>query len=226
VFETTRTPLVVLSNRFTVVGANHAFYRVFKTSPDVTEGRSVFRLEGRKWDVPSLRALLKEIPSKRSSFDDYEVTGHFPALGRRTMLLNARQLATAGGMLILLAIEDVTAAKEAEAALRASELRFRRIFECFQEGIILIDPVNRKILEANEFILEILGHSREAVAGKELWQVGLLGSEPESPGERHPGARQERRSTPPRFSSFSLRGRWVSDCALRNPGRDGAAAGT
>jgi two-component system, chemotaxis family, CheB/CheR fusion protein len=69
---------------------------------------------------------------------------------------------------------DITERKETNQHLRASEIRFRRLFEAAHDGVLLVDPVTRRITEANPFILELLGYSRAELIGKELFEVGLL----------------------------------------------------
>ena len=65
----------------------------------------------------------------------------------------------------------------AENGLRRSELRYRRLFEAAQDGILMLDPATRKITEANPFIAKFLGYTRAQLLQKELWQIGLLKDE-------------------------------------------------
>src|SRR6201984_1611209 len=69
------------------------------------------------------------------------------------------------------------AAPSAEAVLRTSEIRYRRLFEAARDGILILDPVTRKITDANPFMSELLGYPREELLGKELWEIGLLKDE-------------------------------------------------
>ena len=64
-----------------------------------------------------------------------------------------------------------------ETKLGRSELRYRRLFEAAKDGILMLDPVTRKITEANPFIATFLGYTREQLLKKELWQIGLLKDE-------------------------------------------------
>ena len=90
--------------------ANDSFYRTFKVLPPETEGRLIFEIGNRQWDIPRLRQLLENVLLTDQHFQDFEVEQDFPEIGRRTMLLNARRLTRGKGNhdLILLAIEDVT----------------------------------------------------------------------------------------------------------------------
>jgi diguanylate cyclase (GGDEF)-like protein/PAS domain S-box-containing protein len=58
--------------------------------------------------------------------------------------------------------------------LKVSELKFRRLFEAAQDGILLLDANTGEITDANPFILKTLGFSRAEVIGLKLWELGPL----------------------------------------------------
>jgi two-component system, LuxR family, sensor kinase FixL len=64
--------------------------------------------------------------------------------------------------------------------MRASEIRYRRLFEAARDGILILDPGTRKIIDANPFMSELLGYRLEELLGKELWEIGLLKDEASS----------------------------------------------
>ena len=129
IVETVREPLLVLDGNLRVLRANCSFYQLFQTTPEKTEGAFIYRLGNREWDLPALRQMLEEILPKDLAFQDYEVTQVFPAIGEKTMRLNARRLEWKGRTpaLILLAIEDITAHKHTAEALQQArdELEMR-----------------------------------------------------------------------------------------------------
>src|SRR5579862_5563896 len=96
IIATLREPFVVLDKGLRVRTANAAFYRDFHASKDETEGRFVYELGNGQWDIPQLRTLLSQVLSNSHPVEDFEVEHVFPALGRRTMLLNARRFAPDG----------------------------------------------------------------------------------------------------------------------------------
>ncbi|MFW6286593.1 MAG: PAS domain S-box protein, partial [Candidatus Sumerlaeota bacterium] len=67
---------------------------------------------------------------------------------------------------------DITEIKEAEAAQQASETRYRRLFECAQDGILILDAETGKVVDVNPYLLHLLGHDRDALVGKPLWEIG------------------------------------------------------
>ncbi len=63
---------------------------------------------------------------------------------------------------------------QAERALRESEERYRRLFETAQDGMLILDGSSGKIIDANPYIKEILGYSKEELEGKHLWELGTF----------------------------------------------------
>ena len=78
---------------------------------------------------------------------------------------------------ILLFLDDITERVQSRTAMRASEIRYRRLFEAARDGILILDPDTRKITDANPFMTELLGYSHEELLGKELWEIGVLGDQ-------------------------------------------------
>lgn len=176
ILATLREPVIVLSAELRVISANRAFYRVFQTVAEETDDRLIFDLGRGQWDIPDLRVLLEAVLPENHYFDDYRVEANFPAIGRRVMLLNARRIVRSGDRSerILLAIEDVTDRTRALDDLQTSELKYRRLFEATQDGVLLLNADTGQITDANPFIENILGRSRDELIGKRLWDVGLL----------------------------------------------------
>jgi len=69
-------------------------------------------------------------------------------------------------------IEDVDAATCFEQRLQASELRYRRLFETAQDGILILDAEAAAIVDVNPFLCALLGLSREEILGRKLWEIG------------------------------------------------------
>lgn len=120
IINTVREPLIVLDQDLRVVTVSRSFYDVFKVNPEETVGQLIYDLGNKQWDIPKLRELLETILPQETTFDDYEVEHDFATIGRRIMLLNARQIQRVLGKerVILLAIEDITARREIESTLK------------------------------------------------------------------------------------------------------------
>jgi len=119
IVETVHKPLVVLSPELKIITANHSFYETFKVTPEETIGYFIYELGNRQWDIPKLRVLFEDILPNETVFNGYEVDHVFLGVGRKVILLNAREIIreNIGSHIILLAMEDITARREAEEAL-------------------------------------------------------------------------------------------------------------
>ena len=58
--------------------------------------------------------------------------------------------------------------------IRTSELRYRRLFEAAQDGILILDANTGAITDVNPFLIKMLGYSREEFVEKKLWEVGAF----------------------------------------------------
>ena len=57
-------------------------------------------------------------------------------------------------------------------ALRTSELRYRRLFESAQDGILILDGETGEIIDANPFLLDLLNYQFREIIGLKLWEIG------------------------------------------------------
>lgn len=177
IIATVREPLIVLDVDLKVILANQNFYQTFRVNPKETIGRFVYDLGNRQWDIPKLRLLLEKILPENVAFDNFEVRHNFESIGQKTMLLNARRIPRPPRKtkIILLAIEDITTRKKAELkVLEASELRYRRLFETAQDGILLVDFHTGMIVSVNPFLINLLGYSEKEFITKYLWEIGIF----------------------------------------------------
>ena len=58
--------------------------------------------------------------------------------------------------------------------LRDSELRYRRLFQAAQDGILILDAETGMIEDVNPYLIKMLGYSREEFVEKKLWEVGAF----------------------------------------------------
>ena len=59
-------------------------------------------------------------------------------------------------------------------SLENSELRYRRLFEAAQDGILILDAKTGAITDVNPFLIDLLGYSRDEFVDKKLWEVGAF----------------------------------------------------
>ena len=129
IINTVREPLIALDQDLRVVTVSRSFYEVFKVKPEETVGQLIYDLGNKQWDIPKLRELLETILPQKTTFDNYEVEHDFATIGRRIMLLNARQIQRVLGKerIILLAIEDITERREIENGLEKAHEELKEL---------------------------------------------------------------------------------------------------
>ncbi len=142
--DTIQESLLVLDEDLRVVSANQTFYRTFGVAREETVGRLIYELGNQQWDLPELRRLLEDVLPHSSSFENYEVEYEFEHIGRRTMLLNARQIyrQSQQTQMILLAIMDITVRKEQERKIQEHQ----RELATLTEELLLTEERERRRL--------------------------------------------------------------------------------
>jgi diguanylate cyclase (GGDEF)-like protein/PAS domain S-box-containing protein len=173
IIYTMHEPLVILDQNFKVVFVSPSFYESFKLRPEETLGKVIYDLGNRQWDIPKLRELLESILPEKEAFSDYEIEHNFDSIGKRVILLNARQIKRILGneMVTLLAIEDITSRKNTENKIiylsyhdQLTGIYNRRFFE---EELIRLDtkrqlPISIIMGDLNslKLINDTFGHNK------------------------------------------------------------------
>jgi len=97
----------------------------------------------------------------RSGFEEpYEALGVRKNGEEYSLRLEARNIPYKGKMVRVVEFRDITEAKQAEEALRESELTFRKLFEDSADAILLIDKTG-VFVECNQAALTLLKMTRE-----------------------------------------------------------------
>jgi len=172
ILETMRQPLLVLDASLRVKIANRAFYKTFKVPAGQPVGRLIYELGDGQWNIPALRKLLDELLPTDGEFTDYPVEHDFPDIGRRTMLLNARRLRDGDNNpeLILLAIEDVTERRRAEAEVGRQRTWFATTLASIGDAVIAADA-DARVTYLNPTAEAMTGWSQGEAVGKPLHEV-------------------------------------------------------
>ncbi len=159
IVDTIHDPLLVLDQDLRVVTANRAFYRTFRMDFQNIHGRPVYDLGDGQWDIPELRLLLEDVAPQHAVMEAYEVERDFPMIGRRSMLLNAREVFNqrSARKLILLAIEDVTDRRNVE----------RQMAELLQQKETLLQEMQHRVANSLQIIASILTLKARTVQSEE-----------------------------------------------------------
>jgi two-component system CheB/CheR fusion protein len=163
IIDTVREPLLVLDHEQRVIATNQSFLSTFNVSSEQTINRPLYELGNGQWKMPALRSLLDLVLIQEQAVTDFEVDHDFETIGRKRMLLNARKLSHSeqSKSMILLAIEDITERGQMMDTLRASEERFRTLFNLGPVAVYLCD-VAGTIQNFNHRAAELWGRTPAA----------------------------------------------------------------
>jgi PAS domain S-box-containing protein len=64
--------------------------------------------------------------------------------------------------------------EQKDEALRVSEVRYRRLFETAQDGIMIVDAKTGGVIDVNPSLAALLGLSQESFLGKRISELGFL----------------------------------------------------
>lgn len=162
IVDTVRESLIVLDRNLRVVTASRSFYQTFGADPRDTQGRLLYDLGNGQWNISTLRRLLEEIIPQHRTIEAYEVEHEFPMIGRRTMLLNARQVFDEEhpDSTLLLAIEDITQQRDAE----------REKDELLRQKEMLLQEMQHRVANSLQIIASILLLKARTVQSEETRQ--------------------------------------------------------
>jgi len=146
--DVARESFLILDADLRIISANPIFYKNFQVLPLQTENKFIYDLGNGQWNIPELKRLLEEILPKKKIVKDYEVDHIFETIGKKTILLNARQIDTI--QLIVLAMEDITVRRELEKKVveHAKELESKIIERTTQltSKVKELESINRSMV--------------------------------------------------------------------------------
>ena len=161
-----------------VIYFNAAAERLYGFSSSAALGRRLTEIRVSRWLNAESQARAANVFREPGQWHDRYI--HVRADGRE---LHVESRVTAirdrngqpGGRLAV--VRDVTERTRHENQVLISEIRYRRLFESAHDGILILDPDTRVIVDANPFMTRMLGYPHAELVGKELYEIGLLKDE-------------------------------------------------
>ncbi len=155
--DVARESFLILDSKLMVISANPVFYANFKVSEKETLNVLLYKLGNGQWDIPELKKLLEEILPEKREVRDYEVTHAFESIGKRTILLNARQIDSV--QLIILAMEDITVRKGLEEQLakyaEGLEIKVSERTKELAERVKELESTNKTMIDRELKMMEL-----------------------------------------------------------------------
>ena len=146
---TIHEPLLVLDAGLKIVRMNEAFARVFNVPAQFTRGWTLESVMNVWWAGNEFRTRLQDALQKGVPLNNFELEVRPRHLGRRLFVFNARRLYQKEGSppALLVAIEDVTARKEAEQKAEEAHRNLRLLNEQLEQRVA---ARTRELAESNK----------------------------------------------------------------------------
>jgi PAS domain S-box-containing protein len=122
--------------------------------------------------------VVQRIQQSWDSGEAWEDT--FPLRGKdgeyRWFLSRALPISDADGQIVRWfgTNTDISDFRAARQALRDSELRYRRLFQFAQDGVLILDAETGQIIDANACMSALAGLEHGELVGKQLYEIGLF----------------------------------------------------
>ncbi|HEX7419750.1 MAG TPA: PAS domain S-box protein, partial [Thermoanaerobaculia bacterium] len=174
-FETAQDAILILDAEKwagTIMDANPFVINLLGYSLDELIGKELWEI-GLFSDKDESKAAMQQL--EREGYIRYEDMPLETKEGKRVDVeFVSNTYEVDGQRVIQCNIRDITERADAARALAASEARYRRLFETAQDAILILDEAGGTIMDANPFVIDLLGYSLEELLGKELWEIGLF----------------------------------------------------
>jgi len=158
IIDTIREPLIVLDEELRIIAASGSFYKKFGLTHENTQGKLFYDLDDGQWSIPALRTLLEEVIPKNTTVEGYEIEHHFPAVGMRTLLVNAREIRYENHRRkILLSLLDITDQRTLESERE----------DLLTQKDLLLKEMRHRIANSLQLVASILLLKAETVESKE-----------------------------------------------------------
>ncbi len=161
-----------------VIFLNEAAGRLYGVVASQSLGKPLAAIHGTRWETAAARTAALEAIRTEGAWrgENVHIRPDGIALDVESSI-TALKDETGGPAGRLAVMHDVTARRNAEARVLVSEIRYRRLFEAAHDGVLIVDPETRKIVDANPYMSELLGYPHGEIVGKELYEIGLLRDE-------------------------------------------------
>jgi PAS domain S-box-containing protein len=180
-FETAQDAILILDagkRRGTIIDANPFVIKMLGYSLDELIGKELWEI-GLFSDKGESQLAMEQLQSE--GYIRYENIPLQTKNGKRVDVEFVSNTYTVDGRSVIQCnIRDITERAATAHALAASEARYRRLFETAQDAILILEEESGTIIDANPFVVDLLGYSLHELVGRQLWEIGLFSDKDES----------------------------------------------
>jgi two-component system CheB/CheR fusion protein len=140
ILSTINEATLVLDEHLRVKSANSAFYRIFATQPENTEGQLIYEISGRQLDFADFRELMHQVASNNAVVQELETDVRVLNADMRTMVIHARKLTLHQKQIFLLGFEDITPHRKEQQLLKQRQQWFEELVDNAPAMIWVCEP--------------------------------------------------------------------------------------
>ena len=158
IFNASADALVLWNDQLHIVDVNPAFLRIYRFARDEIVGRSYPPHLPGDYINERVDLVRRALAGERCELETraYRADGELFDVELRVFPIRHR-----GAPHVLAIARDITERRRAEERLRASEERYRLLFETESDAIVLVDTETLRLVDVNRAALEMYGYTRE-----------------------------------------------------------------
>jgi PAS domain S-box-containing protein len=174
ILNTLGDPVFVKDRQHRLIFVNDAVCRLFGRPREEIIGRTAYDLFPDREMADISWQKDEEVFTTGLENVNEEMNTYGPGRTRNVVVRKTPFLDHDGHQFLVGIASDITDRKKAYQLLQASETRYRRLFETAQDGILILDEKSGMIIDANRYILDMLGYTLDYFVGKQLWELGFI----------------------------------------------------
>ncbi len=153
---------------------NSAYGQAFRKPRTKIIGSTVAALHGQDFERLAMQDKLKSCLAGEEIH--YQGWFDFPPVGRRYLNVSYYPFAVEDGVVngIVMSSHDITSLKLQEELLRESEQRYRQTFASNMAVKLIIDPVDGRIVEANQAACQYYGYDLQTLVSMRISDINQL----------------------------------------------------
>lgn len=168
-------PEVILTMRINdglIINANRLFAESLGYTYYEFVGKSCLEI-GLFEDPEQFRKIVRKI-KKHGSFTSQKIIFKQKDGRENTCLISGRKIVLSDDSYVFNSIRSTNDHRQIEDELVASENRYRRLFESAKDGILILDADTGCIIDVNQFLIDLLGYSKQEFIDKAIWDIGFF----------------------------------------------------
>ncbi|MBN1650820.1 MAG: PAS domain S-box protein [Bacteroidales bacterium] len=168
--KSTAINLQIDSENFQILDANQAAIKFYGYSKAELLNMKIHDLN--MLSKEEIKEITNKIRNKEQS--DFSIAHRLKNGEIRYVQVHSSAIEVDGKLSLFSSIQDITEGKKAQEELKSSEARFRAYFENNTAAMLQIDPLTKRVIEANDAAIHFYGYSHEEFIKLNAYDINIL----------------------------------------------------